>query len=546
MQRRKKIIIATAIVLGITVYMYVMLSFLLHEEQSKEVAPSRRQVAIPPKKEEVTAVSAKPTVPEATKASKFIIPENNLQIPEKLQVCAANFRKIHAAIKKYEKDKGKLPGWLSDLVPDYLSDEMLFCPNDTRHNSPYSPDPRLPCSYGYEFSSARIPSGWDPTRRTRYRDWKTQQVKLFGGVVPIVRCHHHGSKRLNLSVGGQIYWGQLNWEYMFKRDYRFGDESSSQQRGAELDRLIDRLKDGDSKVRAEAASALGRMGDLRAVEPLIVALKDEDRYVRSSVAQALGSLGDKRAVEALTAAMKDDEDSRVRQWAAEALRKLGRQPGTDVDAEEKKMTIESAVKVMRGIEQNKLSQEEMDKKGKELDEAWKYLIAKGEKSAIYLKSELNKLRQKEEKDDHFALGAASILWEIRGVKEANTIAQIWETADQLVNYSYVFKPSLMAARERNPKVIPMLKATLREKRGTFFLSMHAMNLVWPLTQEWIWGTYGSLGLPELEKVLLKSNIPAELESAIYILSNAQYVKVLPRVRELINHKNDDVKVPETG
>ncbi len=104
----------------------------------------------------------------------------------------------------------------------------------------------------------------------------------------------------------------------------------------------------------------------------------------------------------------------------------------------------------------------------------------------------------------------------------------------------------MAARERNPKVIPMLKATLREKRGTFFLSMHAMNLVWPLTQEWIWGTYGSLGLPELEKVLLKSNIPAELESAIYILSNAQYVKVLPRVRELINHKNDDVKVPETG
>jgi hypothetical protein len=170
-------------------------------------------------------------------------------------------------------------------------------------------------------------------------------------------------------------------------------------------------------------------------------------------------------------------------------------------AEEKKMTIESAVKVMRGIEQDRLSQEEMYKKGKELDEAWKYLIAKGDKSAIYLKSELNKLRQKEEKDDHFALGAARILWEIRGTKEANTIAQIWETADQLVNYRYVFMTAFMAARERNPKVIPMLKATLREKQGTF-MTGHAMNLVWPLTQEWIWGTYGSLGLPELEKVLL--------------------------------------------
>jgi len=204
------------------------------------------------------------------------------------------------------------------------------------------------------------------------------------------------------------------------------------------------------------------------------------------------------------------------------------------------ISIESAVKVMRGIEQNRLSREEMDKKGKELDEAWKYLIAKGEKSAIYLKSELNKLRQKEEKDDHFALGAARILWQIRGIKEANTIAQIWETTDQLVNYRYVFMTALMAARERNPKVIPMLKATLREKQGTF-MTGHALNLVWPLTQEWIWGTYGSLGLPELEKVLLKSNIPAELESAMYTLSHAQYVKALPRVRELINHKNDDVK-----
>jgi hypothetical protein len=209
------------------------------------------------------------------------------------------------------------------------------------------------------------------------------------------------------------------------------------------------------------------------------------------------------------------------------------------DTEEKKMTIESAVKAMRGIEQNKLSQEEMDKKGKELDEACKYLIAKGYKSAIYLKSVLNKLRQKEEKDDHFALGAARILWEIRGTKEANTIAQIWETADQLVNYRYVFMTAFMAARERNAKVIPMLKATLREKQGTF-MTGH-MNLVWPLTHEFIWGTYGSLGLPELEKVLLKSNIPAELESAMYSLSHAQYVKVLPRVRELINHKNDNVK-----
>jgi len=43
----------------------------------------------------------------------------------------------------------------------------------------------------------------------------------------MVRCHHHGDQKvLNLSMGGQIYWGRLDWECMFKPDYRFGDERS--------------------------------------------------------------------------------------------------------------------------------------------------------------------------------------------------------------------------------------------------------------------------------------------------------------------------------
>jgi len=154
----------------------------------------------------------------------FIIPEKNLKIPKELQACTANLEKIYAAINKYQKDKGKLPDWLSDLVGDYLSAETLFCPNDTKHKARYSSDPKLPCSYSWQLSSDRI-SGWDPTGRTLYRDWKTQQAKLFGDIVPMVRCHHHGTEKvLNLSMGGQIYWGQLNWEYMFKPDYRFGDE----------------------------------------------------------------------------------------------------------------------------------------------------------------------------------------------------------------------------------------------------------------------------------------------------------------------------------
>jgi hypothetical protein len=85
--------------------------------------------------------------------------------------------------------------------------------------------------------------------------------------------------------------------------------------------LIAALKDGDSSVRSNAAIALGVIGDPR-VEPLIAALKDEDSWVRGYAAIALGEIGDARAVEPLIAALKD-EDSSVRRYAAEALGVIG-------------------------------------------------------------------------------------------------------------------------------------------------------------------------------------------------------------------------------
>tara|TARA_B000000460_G_C21378590_1_gene332805 strand:+ start:406 stop:630 length:225 start_codon:yes stop_codon:yes gene_type:complete len=50
-------------------------------------------------------------------------------------------------------------------------------------------------------------------------------------------------------------------------------------------------------VRLHAAEALGKIGDERAVEPLIEALNDEEGHVRRGAAVALGRLGYERAVE---------------------------------------------------------------------------------------------------------------------------------------------------------------------------------------------------------------------------------------------------------
>jgi hypothetical protein len=85
--------------------------------------------------------------------------------------------------------------------------------------------------------------------------------------------------------------------------------------------LISNLKAPKAITRAAAAEALGKIGDRRAVEPLILALTDKDWGVRLNAAVALGEIGDARALGPLSVALKDS-DHDVRTWAAQALYKI--------------------------------------------------------------------------------------------------------------------------------------------------------------------------------------------------------------------------------
>ncbi|MCX5971263.1 MAG: tetratricopeptide repeat protein, partial [Coprothermobacterota bacterium] len=69
------------------------------------------------------------------------------------------------------------------------------------------------------------------------------------------------------------------------------------------------------------AEALGKIGEPRAVAPLIAALRDSDGYVRTVAIEALGKIG-ASAMEPLSAALKDSEVS-MRQATAQALGKIG-------------------------------------------------------------------------------------------------------------------------------------------------------------------------------------------------------------------------------
>jgi len=88
----------------------------------------------------------------------------------------------------------------------------------------------------------------------------------------------------------------------------------------DLPQLV-RLGDDEADIWQDAAADLGQLRDGRAVEPLIAALQDSNAAVRWAAAKALGYLSDERAVQPLIEAL-DDENKYVRQGAGEALQRL--------------------------------------------------------------------------------------------------------------------------------------------------------------------------------------------------------------------------------
>ena len=81
--------------------------------------------------------------------------------------------------------------------------------------------------------------------------------------------------------------------------FRINDQSAIAALLTALEDEQDRAPDGGYPLRRNAARALGKLGDKRAVEPLIRCLEFPDYYVREAAAQALENLDDQRCVPTL-------------------------------------------------------------------------------------------------------------------------------------------------------------------------------------------------------------------------------------------------------
>lgn len=107
----------------------------------------------------------------------------------------------------------------------------------------------------------------------------------------------------------------------------FTPDINFMEKNKDVDGLVRALEHNDYLIRKEAARSLKKVGDERAVEPLIKSLKYENwqseftllTSVREFSAEALGIIGDENAIEPLIQAMNEDDDEEVRWKSARAL-----------------------------------------------------------------------------------------------------------------------------------------------------------------------------------------------------------------------------------
>ncbi len=134
-----------------------------------------------------------------------------------LEIDRQQLQRIYKAISAYYQDHRDLPDWLSDLVPHYLKDENdLISPVEKRTGKSVlygRDDPKLHTSYIYEFNAGAAAEEFNRERTAPLtcKQWKMMQLKRFGLITPVLRCHLH-KPVLNVAYSGDIYESGLLWE----------------------------------------------------------------------------------------------------------------------------------------------------------------------------------------------------------------------------------------------------------------------------------------------------------------------------------------------
>ncbi|MDB4893405.1 MAG: domain containing protein [Gemmatimonadetes bacterium] len=97
-----------------------------------------------------------------------------------------------------------------------------------------------------------------------------------------------------------------------------------------LDPLIATLRDANAGIRANAAWALGRIDNGKALAPIVTLFRDSDLRVREAAVVAAGHIDSVSTIPALMRVLQNDEAPSVRRVAAWALGQKGAREAADV------------------------------------------------------------------------------------------------------------------------------------------------------------------------------------------------------------------------
>jgi HEAT repeat protein len=138
------------------------------------------------------------------------------------------------------------------------------------------------------------------------------------------------SSEAGFPAGRLLVWNDLPRTRSCDPNLTFGGEAAETiaDIGVKSDELLSLLASANSRIRANAARALGGLKDKRAIESLLnfLSTPDEPWQVRGNAAIALGLIGDARAVRSLIAMLQDDNPD-LRRAAAMGLGEM-KDPGT--------------------------------------------------------------------------------------------------------------------------------------------------------------------------------------------------------------------------
>lgn len=199
--------------------------------------------------------------------------------------------------------------------------------------------------------------------------------------------------------------------------------------------------------------------------------------------------------------------------------------------------VDKALAFLRQIDPAKVTESDEEKVTKQIQAAWDTIHKAGAAGTSRVKQELAKPNQ----SDYFKLNLGALLWTLGGLDEAETIASVWRSTKLDAQSNYVFYPSFEAAMTQDTRALPMLHVVLGDQKFGIYVLLHALEVKWPLTEEFIWGAFGPKGLPELLQTLKTSHSPAEIQSAITLLTDAQIIEALPLIRQLVRSVDADTR-----